>query len=304
MHKIRIDAAIERGIDFLVENQLDSGEFPTIAALTPKLRRGFIYNSPFITSFVLYSIKGLRHPKLNQMTEKALCFLLDEQEEGGIWRFHTKRNHYHRYLKLPPDLDDISVVSHILRTYGVSFDDNYNLICSNLDQTHKYLTWIQPPFDNEVDCVVNANVLLYSGKNDQHICSFINEVIRENSAFSRWYLNKLSFYYIVSRAFENGITDLNINKDLIIDQILCQQSVEGSFGNDLYSAFALNILHNFNFDGNAIEKGTNDLIDKQNTDGSWDISVFIWGINLFYGSKALTTALALEALKKYLHMTA
>lgn len=192
-------------------------------------------------------------------------FLTGRQEEGGIWRFHTKKNRYHRYLKLLPDLDDISVVSHILRTYGVSFDDNYNLICSNLDQTHKYLTWIQPPFDNEFDCVVNANVLLYLGDNDQHICSFINGAIREKSAFSRWYLNKLSFYYIVSRAFENGIMDLDINKNLIIGRILCQQNVDGSFGNDLQSAFALNILHNFNFNGNAIEKGTKYLIDMART---------------------------------------
>ncbi|MDD4650669.1 MAG: hypothetical protein PHQ34_00410 [Methanothrix sp.] len=303
MHKIKIDAAIERGIDFLVENQLDSGEFPTRVAVIPRMEGGRLYNSPFVTSFVLYSVKGLRHPKLDQMIQNALCFLQDEQEEGGIWRFHTKKNLYHKLQKLPPDLDDISVVSHILKTYGVHFDDNHDLISGNLDQEHRYLTWIGPSFANDVDCVVNANVLLYLGENDQHICTYINNAIRGDLPFSKWYFDKLFFYYIVSRAFENGITDLNINKDIIIDQVLRRQRNNGSFGNDLHSAFAMNILHNFNFAGNAIEKGTEYMADKQNTDGSWDIFGFCSAINAFYGSKALTTALALEALNKYLHMT-
>lgn len=303
MYKKRINKAIEHGIDFLVENQLDSGEFPTTAASTQQMNGGYLYNSPFVTSFVLYSIKGLRHSKLNKMTEKALCFLLGEQENGGIWRTHTKKNPYHRDLKLPPDLDDISAISYILKLYRVPFDDNNDLIRNNLNGTNQYLTWIEPPFENEVDCVVNANVLLYLGENDPHICSHINEVIRENLAFSRWYPDKLSFYYIVSRAFENGITSLGNNKVTIIGEILSRQSIDGSFGNDLESAFALNILHNFHFAGDAVETGTNYLVDKQNTDGSWNLCVFYSGFKMFYGSKALTTALALEALKKYLHRT-
>lgn len=311
-----IKNSIKGAINFLYQNQLDYGEFKTLASWNPWLFPSSFDSSPFVTTFVLYALKDIENEKVKEMRKKALNFLESEQEPGGIWRFWTSRNK----KKLPPDLDDISTISFILKENGINFDNNLELILNNRNEKGLFLTWIMDEeyknnffwriVEKNVDWVVNTNVLLYLGKNDPQVCSFINRVIKFNKFRSIYYPSKLALFYMVSRAFQNNITLLGESRDIIIKSTLSQQKKNGSLGNDLESALSLNTLFNFNYYGKEINSGINYLLKSQLKNGSWKKSVFFLGPPFwfletppryrYYGSEELTTALVIEAMKNYL----
>jgi len=306
-----IENAINPAIDFLYQNQLPWGEFKTLACWNRWMWGSYFDSSPFITSFVLYSLKDIRAEKVKKMTEKAISFLLSEQEKGGIWRFWTKRNK----KRVPPDLDDISTISFILRLNKINFDDNLQLILNNRNKDNLFLTFIIDKgekyhfasliekFKEHIDCAVNANVLLYLGQNDFPACSFINRAIKLNQPCSIYYPNRLALFYMVSRAFKNNVTSLGENRDIIIKSTLSYQKEPGVFGSDLEIALALNTLFNFDYSGKEIDLGINYLLKRQLANGSWKKSFLFLGPFpwRYYGSEELTTALVIEALNKYLY---
>ena len=156
---------------------------------------------------------------------------------------------------------------------------------------------------NDIDYVVNTNVLLYLGQNDPTVCSYINNAIKVNNTSSLYYPDKLTLFYMVSRAFENNITNFEDSKDIIIQASLDRQKENGSFGNDLQTAFILNTLLNFNYRGQEVELGVRYLLQNQSTNGSWNRAAFFkGGTKTYWGSKELTTALVVEALNKYLQI--
>jgi|TARA_B100000315_G_scaffold241545_1_gene262519 hypothetical protein len=311
-----IDNSINKAINFLYENQLNNGEFKTYACHDINMTNCYFDSSPFITTFVLYSIKDVKNEKVDIITNKAINFLLNEQESGGIWRYWTSRTK----KPIPPDLDDISTISHILKLNNISFEDNVKLILNNRNKENYFFTWILdkknqnliPSYiKHDVDCVVNSNVLLYLGENDPFVCSYINNAIKLNKSCSIYYL-ELPFFYMVSRAFQNNITCFKESKNTVIINVLSKQKKDGSFGNSLDTSLALNTLLNFGYYRNEIEYGINNLIYQQSSNGSWKRFVFFEGgsnksvsfaspESYYAGSNELTTAITIEAMQKYLN---
>jgi len=81
------------------------------------------------------------------------------------------------------------------------------------------------------------------------------------------------------------------------------QKKNGSFGNELDTALALNTLMNLDYYGIEVGKGINTLLQKQLSNGSWKRQVFyIDPKPNYFGSEELTTALAIEAMQKYLQI--
>jgi len=310
----KIEDSIDRAINFLYQNQLPWGEFKTLVSWNFRMLGSSFDSSPFATALALYCLKDIKNEKARIMTEKAIGFLLDEQEKGGIWRFWTKRNK----KRIPPDLDDISTISFILKMNGVNFDDNLQLILNNRNKDNLFLTWIVKEgeldnlpwflrkewFLNDVDWVVNTNILLYLDQNDAQVCSFVNEAVKSNKFRSLYYPSRLAFFYMISRAFKNNITSLGENRDIIIQSTLNEQKRNGSFDNSLETALALNTLFNFNYDGKEIDFGINFLLQRQSINGFWKREVLFLGVFPYrhYGSEELTTALCLESLKNYQQM--
>jgi hypothetical protein len=304
-----IKNSITKAIDFLYENQLDYGEFKTFACSDNMLTKNCYFDSSsFVTTFVVYSIKDVRDKKVEIMTNKTINFLLSEQESGGIWRFWTSRN----TKDIDPDFDDISVVSATLTIFNRSFDENIKLFDSYKNEDGVVQTWLRDTEDNEIDCEVNANILFYFGSRNienGEICEFINkQILQENYSCCIYCENKifgknyLPLFYLVSRAYKHGNLCLNESKEHILHETLNLQRIDGSFGSDLDTALALNTLLNFNYHGNGIDWGINALLQDQLDNGSWRRYNIFLGSAPYYGSEELTTALAVEALQKYLQI--
>ena len=293
----RFSESRDKAIDFLYQNQLTDGEFPTDSCTDEAMQNCVYDSSPFVTSFVLYSLKDSDNQKVAEMKDKGLAFLLSEQGTGGVWKYWTKKNS--RYSD--PDVDDTSTISFILKHNNVRYTDNTPVLSSNKNKDGIYMTWIRRAgADNDVDCVVNANVLFYLGKNDPSVCSYLNRALLSDGPCAIYYPDKMILYYAVTRAYKNNVSCLGENKDRIIQSTLSSQKADGSFGSDMDTALALNTLMNLDYSGDELDYGLNNLLTTQRADGSWPRAEFYLGAPFYYGSDSLTSALAIEALEKHL----
>lgn len=182
---------------------------------------------------------------------------------------------------------------------------NIKIILANRDQNGIFYTWLRDSReDNDIDCIVNANVLLYLGESDdtRNACRYINDVIIQNKEghCSIYYPSKFSFYYMVSRAYFRGVRSLGQSKELMIHRIVRLQNKDGSFGDELDTAMAVCSLLNFVYKGTELEKAITSILDTQNHNGSWPRRIFFYGEAPYYGSQELTTAICIEALTRYL----
>lgn len=299
----QLELSISKGIDFLYQNQLPYGEFRTYASSDKRMKKNCYFDSsPAITTVVLHSISFVDHPKVEEMTQKALSFFLEEMEGNGIWRYWTSRSKKNK--EIDPDLDDISCVSYALKKHRIPFKSNLEIILANRNEQGLFYTWIRDSGqENDIDCVVNANVLRYLGENEdtEKVCKYLNDIVlhEKEGSCSLYYPDKLTFYYAISRAYFNGISCLSNSVELIINRIISIKKKEGSFGNELLTAFAVCTLLNLNHHNPQMDKAIEYILNTQREDGSWPRFASWLDPASYYGSEELTTALCIEALARY-----
>jgi hypothetical protein len=296
----RLAPAVLRGIRFLYDNQRPYGEFRTYASPSLDLSVAFSDSSVFVTTFVLYSIAGIDSPFGTEMTNKAISFLTDEMRDLGLFQYYTSKN----IRSLDFDLDDTACASVVLQGSHPVFDGGHNFECfmENRDEAGLFYTWVGgAAVENDVDSVVNANVVLYLGDRDEtrSACRYLIDTIEGSSESDsyRYYLDDMTLYYAVSRAYAYGAPSLGGASEAIIEKVLQRSQNDGSFGNELVTACAVCSLANYEYDGIArLREAARYLEARQRADGSWHRVAMFCQPGMYYGSEELTTALCLEAL--------
>jgi hypothetical protein len=156
---------------------------------------------------------------------------------------------------------------------------------------------------DNVDCVVNANVLLYLGERaetERTVDYIIRAVVEgQDATCSRLYLDRLAFYHAVSRAYASGASSLARTRELIVEQVVATRAENGSWGNELLTALAGCTLLNFGLHEPSLTRGVEYLLETQREDGSWRRIAMFPGPEPYYGSEELTTALCVELLARY-----
>ncbi|HEX8116787.1 MAG TPA: hypothetical protein VF521_05905, partial [Pyrinomonadaceae bacterium] len=266
--------------------------------------------------------------------EKSLRFFVDEMEGPGLWRYWTKRHQYHSVI--PPDLDDVACVSYVLRRHGVEFPDNLPLVLANRSPGGLFYTWLTPrprmpalpaywravlpqllsPLKlyyfwraneskpQDVDCVVNANVLLYAGERVEArpVVDYLIDSLRRGveGCCDKWHLNPFMFQYAVSRCYREGFAALGAIRDESVARIVAASKPDGAFGeNVLDTALAACALLNWGAAPTELERAFKHMLEAQRQDGSWPRAVLYYGGPKKYygwGSEELTTGFCLEAL--------
>jgi prenyltransferase beta subunit len=154
---------------------------------------------------------------------------------------------------------------------------------------------------NNVDSVVNANVVFYLGEHDEtkSTCRYLIDTINNDneSKSYRYYLDNMTLYYAVSRAYAHGTSWLSGARDAVIEKVLKSSKDHGSFGNELATACAVCSLAKFEYDDvTRLRDAARYLEQQQRADGSWRRVAMFHGSGVYFGSEELTTALCLEAL--------
>ena len=324
----QINESTYKGLEFLYKNQLPYGEFKTYISPDKSMDTQCEYiSTTYITTFILYSISFIDDLRVKEINNKGIKFLLDEMEPGGIWRFFT----VNRSLKytagslvkytengIVPDLDDTACISFCLNVNQTGTVSNQQYFIDNRDENGLYYTWlmnIHPrceynnntfymvPSKNDICVGVNSNVLLYLGENSytSGVCEYINRIISQNELDSNitYFPDKITVYYLISRAYFNGVKSLTRSRDLILNDLIKFQNTDGSFGNNLTTSLAACTLLNFDYFSDSLIQSISNILASQNPDGSWRKARFCDGGVKYYGSEELTTAICLEALARY-----
>jgi hypothetical protein len=296
----RLAPPVRSGLRFLQNHQLPYGEFRTYASPSIKMRVTSFDSSVFVTTFVLYSIARIDSPRVKAMSKKAISFLAGEMRGPGLFQYYTSKN----TNSIGYDLDDTACASVALQQSRLPVVGGRNIehILENRNEADLFYTWVGgAAVENDVDSVVNANVMFYLGDRDETRSAgryLIDTIERSREGYSyHHYLDDMTLYYAVSRAYAHGAPSLGGAREAIIEKILQRSKDDGSFGDALATACAVCTLANFEYSGvTRLGEAARYLEANQSANGSWRRIAMYLQPGRYYGSEELTTALCLEAL--------
>jgi hypothetical protein len=305
--------SISEAVDILCQNQFPSGGFPNYMSSDREMEKDCRFDHCVFSSTVIgYCLTFSKDEKAIQTLQKIREFLTREMIYPGIWCYWSTDSS----LRIIPDMDDTCCASFLLRKSHPYLlrGESITLLLRNRSEGGLFYTWLNPSPDFEeqkdIDSVVNANVVLYLGEREEtrKTISFLNRIVLEDREEGTYwyYLDNLALYYMMSRAYFNGVRSLHQSADSIVGKVTSMQYQNGSFGDELSTALAMSTLMNYDFNDSAIlSKGIEFLLDTQGETGLWKKRAFYAGPrhpcphSVWYGAEALTTALCLEALLRF-----
>lgn len=296
----RLRGAIRSGLAFLDDSQREDGYFPYFRWPADKPEGPTSMDeTPFATACVAYCLTHLGDAS-EDILGKAKSYLMSLMSAAGLWRYWTGGR-----VDLPPDLDDTSLCSFLLRENHphILFGTNIPAILGCRNDEGVFETWVGLHWD-DICPVVNANVLLYLGDRPETAgaSSYLVEVMAGlRQSRSLYYPDEITHLYAVSRALKHGAESLAPAREHIIRRTLTIQLEDGSFGNALHTALACcALLNTGQGDTDAVDGAVRWLVSHQTDKGSWPLVRYYQdsnhGARLEFGSQALTTAFCLEAL--------
>jgi prenyltransferase/squalene oxidase-like repeat protein len=309
--RVQCAFAIQNGLDFVAASQTSTGGFVTDCWHMDAPEQKTPVDAVFTVSQVLYSLSFCRDSASAHGTEESAAkYLAAQRESPGIWHYYGTGTD----IKISPDVDDTSVAWAALQRLEVPVPPAaLDAIRVSRNENGLFTTWVGPPSgwvnvdSRDIDTVVNINALLVFGlahENVDAVCKYVLAQI-DNDNFRRgtiYYRSPLMFAHAFSRAYREGnVKCLEAGVGKVRDTVLSLQSPDGSWGNDLETAFGALALLNLDYRGEALTRAIKAILARQAADGGWDLAPAYRGAvqPLNYGSRALTTAVAIEALAKY-----
>ena len=313
MRKTEAHKALNKAIGFLYRNQTWSGRFRSYASPVQSMQEQCVPDiTVFPTACILYSLQFVDGWRARRIRKKGLNFLIREKNSPGIWRYCADR----APMRLDPDLDVTCCCSFLLRGHCRDIGSGLNTerILRNRNAQGLFLTWLRGHnVPNDVDSVVNANTILYLGDRPEtaDACDYLNHIVNlgQEAGSYHYYLDDLSLYYMMSRAYFNGVRRLEESREAIERKSLARLTNLEKPGNSLVTALGICTLLNCAFRGTQIlDELIHGLLDQQERDGGRPLIPFYAGPEppaphaVWFGSRELTTALCAEALSRYLKL--
>ena len=334
-----LEQAIAQGTGFLHAMQLPSGAFRIFCSPHPLLEEMCeADSSTFQIAQISYCLNFIHSEKVEEMLRKAIRFLGSEMQDGGVWRYTCSPNPDY----LAPDVDDTACISFLLKRHGVSFPDNIGVLLGNRNSRGLFYTWILPRLTwtthmsywrvalrqvlklrqlywfytvteckpNDLDLVVNANVLYYLGERPEteKIIRCLIQIVEEQAeeTCDRYYANRFSCYYFLSRNYTAGIRALESAGGTIIERIKSHAQPNGMIGSHiLHTALAACALMDWRDRSTVLHNAIQAILCARNASGGWQRLPFYYSgqsKKLAWGSEEITTGCCLEALSRYLNL--
>ncbi|HEV2965857.1 MAG TPA: prenyltransferase/squalene oxidase repeat-containing protein [Chthoniobacterales bacterium] len=309
--RVQCAFAIQNGLDFVAASQTATGGFITDCWHVDAPDQKTPVDAVFTVSQVLYSLSFCHGSASARGTEdRAAKYLAAQRESPGVWHYYGAGTD----IKISPDVDDTSVAWAALHRLEIPIPPAaLDAIRASRNENGSFTTWVGPPSSwvnidsRDIDTVVNINALLLFGlahENVDAVCKYVLAQI-DNDNFRRgtvYYRSPLMFAHAFSRAYQEGnVKCLEPGVGKLRDTILSLQNPDGSWGDDLETAFGALTLLNLDHHGPALDRAIKALLARQSADGGWALAPAYRGAvrPLNYGARALTTAVVIEVLAKY-----
>lgn len=307
-----LNRSVANGVRYLQQLQRPSGEFPTYFSPHLDMSGSTPYKkSIYMTTFVMHALAHLPpSPMIKEMRQRAADFLKQEQEESGAWNYEGRGD-----WRVPADLDDtscaVAALAELDQRPELSF---YALLWQNESAPGgPYYTWLginereDDPRACEVDPLVNANIVYCCGLLNLSLPNtvyYLEQVIHAEAydSESTYNFTPHLLIYALSRAYADGnVTTLEAAMSVMQDYILSKLPAPHIETSAFHLACLTVSLINISVPSVMVRPYLVPLLTMQRPDGSWPAWATYVGFAPDYdGSPALTTALALEALGKYI----
>ena len=330
-----IAESLSRAVRFLESAQAQSGELPVYASNDPSLRdHATLDPSIFPSALAAWSLsfcaaaKGVRG---------RLCdFLEAEMLPHGLWR-HWPRSHAH-HASLPPDLDDTGCAALAMGRAGRMLPDHRHLLLANRNRAGLFYTWLSPRLrwsgwahmtatagqlahaptlflffratsakPRDVDAVVNANALFHVGRfdGDEAVIAYLTMILRQGRErhCDKWYDEPSVIWYFLARALAERSDEARA--------LLLAKLTQARPDHALHRALRICAMRSLG--APVPDDDVARLMAGQAADGSWPRAALYHGGRTRrrdgsfdaphpdtprWGSEALTTAFAVEALAR------
>jgi hypothetical protein len=328
------EASIARAVAYLTSAQLESGAFVSYVGGSMKLD-GTCEEDPSIFPVALIAQALSCQPDATEICRRGASFLWKERQRFDVWS-HWPRAH-RLSSRLAPDVDDTAAASQVVTRHLGIRPRNLSLVLENRDERGLYYTWFAPrlprsvayaaiaarqllhpamlyftfrycaPRPSDVDAVVNANVLFHLGlrKETEPIVRWLETLLEsgEECEADKFYDRPHVIWYFFSRALREARregTDLFLQRlrahppVTTLEQILSVSTFIDS-GQQPPSELITAILSGQHSDGSWRREGLYHGGRVSSADGRLrprSVDVRWWG------SEALTTAFAVEALSR------
>ena len=314
MSESAIHRAIEKGVAYLESVQRPSGEIPIETSSSPEMI-GRCVREPVVFATAL-AARGLSiTPTARRVQYRALDFLEREMSPDGLWRHPSTE--FPEYRDLPFDLDDTSIASAALAAADRRSPNNRHVLLAHREPSGLFQTWIVPWWRHPlrtvrffwhyrytqvryIDAVINANVVIYLGicEETRPAIEHMLTVLRANGELvsTNWYASRFTVWYFFSHALHEIAPEAG---ETIVPRVEATAPT-----NALELALASSTLLLWN---RVPDVGP--LIDAQLPSGAWPrVALYHTGLRRtnsqptppWWGSEALTTVLAVEALTRRL----
>lgn len=294
MDKINIKTSIQKGWDFLEKQNID-GFYKCYIGQSCCFNEE--QQSPPETSNILITEVLLKYHPNKQISKEAFSKLLSLAEYDLLTYFEDK-NLY------PPDSDVNALAYSILFDLNLIKRDKVEYILSiilkSTNENGISLVWITDDQNKKyTDHVVSTNIiylamLLNQDEKVEKDNEWIKSIFWSNQykQGSRYYNSPYAFLFAINRLVNRFPRfDESIKKELA--NIISKQKKDES---TIDLAIRIIIAKSFRLETNILEQT---LLDQQEADGSWPANaLFKFGSkNMYFGSKALTTAYSIRALE-------
>ena len=306
-------SALEKGVSYLESVQLSSGEIPIDTSPTPEMSRDCTPDSAVFPAALAARALSIA-PGAERVRARALDFLLREMNPEGLWCYPSTESQHHGWV--PLDTDDTAIASTALEAAGRRFPNNRALLLAQRERNGLFRTWIPRWLQHprrfyrffrdttaevrDVDAAINANIVVYLGdcKETRPAIEQMIAILRANGEemSTKWYESRFAVWYFFSHALHAIAPEAG---EMIVPRVESATPV-----NALQLALVATTLLLWN---RVPDVGP--LIEAQLPTGAWPSAGFYHAGRRridsqpappWWGSEAMTTVLAVEALARRL----
>lgn len=308
-----IRRAIEKGVAYLELVQLPSGQIPIDKWPTRELSGNCVPDAAvFPAALAARALSATSSAE--RVHSRAIDFLLREMEPDGLWCYPSSAGPDHGYV--PLDTDDTAIASTALAAAGKRIPNNRAILLAQRERNGLFRTWMprwwrhprryyrffrdSPAEVRDVDAAINANIVVYLGdcKETRPAIEHMLAVLRANGEemSTKWYVSRFAVWYFFSHALREIAPEAG---EMIVPRI---EATAPSNALELALASSTMLLWN-----RVPDVGP--LIEAQLPSGAWPRAAFYHHGRRridsqptppWWGSEALTTVLAVEALTRRL----